>query len=1497
MPRRFELRDIGEWGDSRSRIFERQEALFRYLDTAAAKGARPLRPWSAETADNPLDRLRRGAVVSLFSDPKEQREAVLVPQMRFFLAASYEDVFRYLFDTADVDGDEVDYVINIDGSTETVQRDVCEDVELASVYEIIREGEPCRMYFDIEVEHDRVDVRTCESLQLSPSAPAGSSEPTDGRGGELGQTAASTAAAGESSRNNPQVASNTAASTAAAGESSRNPQVASNTAASTAAAGESSRNPQVASNTAASTAAAGESSRNNPQVASNTAASTAAAGESSRNNNPQAASNEDETGRGESPAAALPQGDGGPAAAGAERSATIAAAFEKEGVPYVPYHRGPVCPPACSLAFAGELCARTLLEELDAAMQKQYDLRVHREAVVKLTSRYPHKYSVHLIVHLGDAAFRSNQHMGRFLTAFVQDLCEKARADARLHRALFYHKLDDSAQAGGELLAAGFPRLGFGCLEGRGLALAEKIDARKKYCDRAARGALNFDRALTPVIDLGVYTRNRTFRCMSASKLGKRSHLRVDDADCDYPYFTDYQLFLASLVCNVPATGLRLLEYGVDAAKHKPNLPSAVGTGLARSSSSQASGAKDSPLPLLDGYVRGLLKAPPFKTGAVQKWIKYDTTMLYQVVGSRYCANVGREHRSNGVYLVVSFGRCSVKQKCHDPECQGYSSPEMYITDNAAVQAIRDMFDAAPPPPAVQPPGADAQPDATAPSVGSAFAASQPVSGPAQPPAGRPQQQQQQQPPAAASQARAFAPPAQPTSRVVSSGHNGVQHGSSCTLYPSSCPQQPPIGASQPLTFAPPAQPTSRVLSSGHTGVQHGSHAPHPPSGGPPPPAHAPSGRVLSAGRNGNQHGSYVPYPSSRPPPQQQQQQPFGDPRIGAPGGAEFGGGRPGAGQPAGPSAGASVFFVSPHTSLARQPAPLQPRAGAGAMRHGSSQLQRQPAPAAARPPGPSIADGNRAGQFVPKMQGPPSVGCSRGGNPTQHSSCPNAQGAGHRAEVVGSVREKVQQPSAAFNRQPGGSAANSERQPYSNLAGLAGGSGSRQPQPSSNASRPAHPNCQPQPGGQNARGISDCQPQPSPCFNGRGGTAPRQHQTAHNCQLLHSSSLAGAAAGSNHRSGPPVGVHERPAAGSTCQPQLRPGFNGQGGTPRQHQTAHNCQLLPSSSLAGAAAGLNHRSGPPAGVPERPAAGSTCQPQLRPGFNGQGGTPRQCPSARNFQPQPSSSSAGAAAGLGPAAGSICQPQLTPGFNGQAGRMPQQTARGYTTNEGQGAGRSHERPAGLHLRSGPPAGVHQRPAAGSICQPQLTPGCNGQAGRMPQQTARSSYTTNQGQGAGRSHGQPGSPARGCPGTPSPQAPAAGGLLSRAMPYSPQALLSGRQPPPAPPPADGAWAPAPLPPASPAADTRAAPADAGPALQVPAAPPRRLLAAGPKQPGAGSAGAQMPGQGLHDGRPAQACVAGERPAAGKRLLPNASGPAAKKVRLKISKPRVPATTVVP
>lgn len=55
-----------------------------------------------------------------------------------------------------------------------------------------------------------------------------------------------------------------------------------------------------------------------------------------------------------------------------------------------------------------------------------------------------------------------------------------------------------------------------------------------------------------------------------------------------------------------------------------------------------------------------------------RRWRWRTRRLLYDIVGNRYCARVGRQHRSNHVFWEVDFLECTARQGCLDPDCGSF---------------------------------------------------------------------------------------------------------------------------------------------------------------------------------------------------------------------------------------------------------------------------------------------------------------------------------------------------------------------------------------------------------------------------------------------------------------------------------------------------------------------------------------------------------------------------------------------------------------------------------------------------------------------------------------------------------------------------------------------------------------------------------------------------------------------------------------------------------
>ena len=61
--------------------------------------------------------------------------------------------------------------------------------------------------------------------------------------------------------------------------------------------------------------------------------------------------------------------------------------------------------------------------------------------------------------------------------------------------------------------------------------------------------------------------------------------------------------------------------------------------------------------------------------------------MTFHMARNRYCANIGREHRSNNIMFTVSFLRRTVYQHCYDSQCRSFRSKEAPVPEWALKNA------------------------------------------------------------------------------------------------------------------------------------------------------------------------------------------------------------------------------------------------------------------------------------------------------------------------------------------------------------------------------------------------------------------------------------------------------------------------------------------------------------------------------------------------------------------------------------------------------------------------------------------------------------------------------------------------------------------------------------------------------------------------------------------------------------------------------------------
>uniref|UniRef100_A0A158Q6N9 DNA-directed primase/polymerase protein n=1 Tax=Elaeophora elaphi TaxID=1147741 RepID=A0A158Q6N9_9BILA len=196
---------------------------------------------------------------------------------------------------------------------------------------------------------------------------------------------------------------------------------------------------------------------------------------------------------------------------------------------------------------------------------------------------------------------------------------------------------------------------------------------------------------LMTFFDATVYSVNRNFRLYLSSKLGKSNPLVLSQR-CNFyahrKHPSKQQIFLDSLIVpakyNTPEIFHTLIaentEYPDIQNRDPKILTISARVPLSNKNVDCIIGqGATSPFPILEQHIIAINRR--WKDNAsIRQWklsinkFTMSQHIIYYIANCRYCFNIGREHRSNGIYWIVDLDKLQCFQKCFDADCNGISS-------------------------------------------------------------------------------------------------------------------------------------------------------------------------------------------------------------------------------------------------------------------------------------------------------------------------------------------------------------------------------------------------------------------------------------------------------------------------------------------------------------------------------------------------------------------------------------------------------------------------------------------------------------------------------------------------------------------------------------------------------------------------------------------------------------------------------------------------------
>jgi len=277
----------------------------------------------------------------------------------------------------------------------------------------------------------------------------------------------------------------------------------------------------------------------------------------------------------------------------------------------------------------GEKAVEVTLRVLSDVFKSKLDVEFSKKWVVELDSSSDKKFSRHVIVRMPGSAFLDNSQVGIFVGEMVK-LANIRRKASSYYDLMFVQK------------------------------------SGQESC----------------FIDMGVYSRNRAFRLYLSSKAGKHVPLvaapRIKEEWDDFP---EEKIFMHSLVGHVPQ-GSRLISCSDENVASDGEPAFVFKEARKQTMSNQRTEHGTSLYPALDNFVlqvcrRNVTPRKSAESVGIRSWVQLDqgSVVLYNISGCRFCGNIGREHKSNGIFILVDLRHQVWYQKCYDPECRGYRSP------------------------------------------------------------------------------------------------------------------------------------------------------------------------------------------------------------------------------------------------------------------------------------------------------------------------------------------------------------------------------------------------------------------------------------------------------------------------------------------------------------------------------------------------------------------------------------------------------------------------------------------------------------------------------------------------------------------------------------------------------------------------------------------------------------------------------------------------------
>lgn len=346
----------------------------------------------------------------------------------------------------------------------------------------------------------------------------------------------------------------------------------------------------------------------------------------------------------------------------------------------------------CNPSKRGALITNSFIVLVLYFIKEVFNIRATRENVLHLDSSTCDKFSRHLVFQLGSHVFCNYQSVGEF----VRFVCQKL---------LFYlescSESDDSninPLGPDDCKCCQLPSLKkTSCIRGANISLSELKEL--VVLNRKGNKCL--------ICDLSVYSKNRHFRLYQNTKWMKSSPLVICEDNLYQPFLSPTELlsdevaseafFLDSLVSYIRLSQtcskepllihfVNPLHISCSTVGENDNILIKTVPQTYPVLTSENYITK-SPYPEVDDFISSVVLP-----GRIYRlaYFSSSNTIVYDIVGNRFCHNIKRQHRSNNIKYIVHLESCTYYQKCHDLDCSTFRSNPQQLPEDLKFQLSDD---------------------------------------------------------------------------------------------------------------------------------------------------------------------------------------------------------------------------------------------------------------------------------------------------------------------------------------------------------------------------------------------------------------------------------------------------------------------------------------------------------------------------------------------------------------------------------------------------------------------------------------------------------------------------------------------------------------------------------------------------------------------------------------------------------------------------------------